>query len=326
MSEHHETVPGIEDASPAARTLRQPSRGTLEIARDIKDRVGKRTTAPVRVAFIGARDARRDDSAPPMARILRGGRGGDVRLKLELSFLWFAVSPPHDLAYPARAWALLLGLDGPEGKGVRRVRQGIAALRDAGLVAVEPMPGRPGRIFLLDESGSTERYTLPGGEYSKVRGSDEAWRHRYVQLPDTLWTNGWIATLSGASIAMLLVLFAELGGRAPGTTDVWFSPRVALDTYGLSEDTRSKGLRELRAAGIVSARRKAVARSGLDFRRVRNTYRLNLARLSDAAEVPENPDPDPPLTVSEAAVDDLFNSLVGTRVKARKLGPDSLGT
>jgi len=37
------------------------------------------------------------------------------------------------------------------------------------------------------------------------------WRHRHIELPDTLWTNGWIATLSGAALAMLLVLIRRAG-------------------------------------------------------------------------------------------------------------------
>jgi len=61
---------------------------------------------------------------------------------------------------------------------------------------------------------------------------------------------------------------------------------------------------------------------GLDFRRVRNTYRLNIARLSDVAAVPENPDPDPPMTVSDAAADDLLNGLLSSHIKARRLGPN----
>lgn len=298
------------ESTPEVVAVKRPSDASLKIAHAIRDRLGRRSSAPVRVAFIGARDTVLPEGAvPPMARILRGGRGGDVRLKLELSFLWFAASPPHDLAYPARAWALLIGLEDPEGKGARRVRQAISALSLADLVVMRSIPGRPNRIYLLDESGSGAGYSLPGGEYSKVRGSSEAWRHRYIQLPDTLWTNGWISALSGAALGMLLILFAELGQGDAAKTDLWFSPRVADETFGLSEDTRSKGLRELRAAGLISARRKAVSRDQLDFRRLRNTYRLTLERFSDVAEVPVDPDPTPPIAPSVATEMDMFAAL-----------------
>jgi hypothetical protein len=32
---------------------------------------------------------------------------------------------PHDLAYPARAWATLLGLPDPAGRGARRINEAI---------------------------------------------------------------------------------------------------------------------------------------------------------------------------------------------------------
>lgn len=290
--------------------VRTPDHGALELARLIKDRLGKRTSAPVRVAFIGANDSKRDVGAiTPLAQILRGGRGGEIRLKLELSFLWFAVNPPHDLAYPARVWATLLGLEDPEGRGARRVRQGISALEQASLIEVRTHPGEPSRITLLDEGGFGTAYTLPGDAYNRARGSGQEWRHRYIQLPDTLWTNGWMATLSGAALAMLLVLFAELGQRNAATTDLWFSPSQALKVYGLSEDTRSKGLRELRAAELVTARKRAASRDALDFRRLRNTYRLNLEKLNEEAVVYVNVNPPRPLTPSQVKSENLLQEM-----------------
>lgn len=303
-----------ESGGPAHPRSRTPSLDTLGVAQAIKDRLGRRESAPVRVAFVGAHeDDRAPGEVPPLARLLRGGRGGEVRLKLELSFLWFAASPPHDLMYPARAWAILLGLEDPSGRGTRRVRQAINSLADAGLVLVEPHPGQPSRIYLLDETGSEEPYLLPGAAYSKARGSGREWRHRYIQLPDSLWTNGWLATLSGAALAMLLVLFVELGQDDPTTKDLWFSPSRAEKLYGLSEDTRSKGLRELRAADLVTARRRSASRDALDFKRVRNTYRLRLNRLDELAEVPIASEPPRPLTTSEAQLEDLVEGRKTTR-------------
>jgi len=296
-----------EFAPPTTPSIRTPTHETLEVARAIKARLGKRDQAPVRVAFIGANDSGRTEGQdPPLARVLRGGRGGEVRLKLELSFLWFAVNPPHDLTYPARVWALLIGLEDPEGRGTRRVRQAIAALANAKLIDVSDRPGQPNRITLLDEGGEGAPYRLPGAAYNAARGSGEQWRHRYIQLPDTLWTNGWMAALSGAALAMLLVLFAELGRKDPEVTDLWFSPSRASKVYGISEDTRSKGLRELRAAGLVSARRRAASRDVLDFKRVRNTYRLEMKRFDDEAAVPVGINPPKPLTPSQVQAERLL--------------------
>lgn len=288
---------------PAART---PDPTSLEVAAAIKSRLGRRKTAPVRVAFVRRQDG--SGARPPLAKLMSVGRGNDVRLKLQLSFLWFAASPPHDLTYPARAWATLLGLDDPDTNGARRVRQGITALREAGLVEVAARQGQPSTIYLLEESGSGDAYSLPGDAYNRLRNTPDGWRHQYFQVPDALWTSGWLSVLSGAALAMLLVLMAEQGPRS-SDVDLWFSPRVARERYGLSDETRSKGLRELRAAGLITARRKAAQRDALDFRRVRNTYRIVNARFDDLAEVPEVIDPPAPATSQEASMAEMIASL-----------------
>lgn len=290
--------------------VRRPSSEVLAVASLIKGRLGRRTSAPVRVAFVGViEDDRPAGTVPPLAQLLRGGRGGEVRLKLELSFLWFAANPPHDLTYPARMWATLLGLEDPEGRGTRRVRQAVLALHKLGLITLDPRPGQPNRLVLLNEGRPGTAYELPGSAYNRARASGQEWRHRYVQLPDTLWINGWLATLSGAAVAMLLVLYVELGRRDPDTTDLWFSPSQALKLYGLSEDTRSKGLRELRAAGLITARKRSASRDVLDFRRLRNTYRINTAQLDKEAAVSTRPNPEPPMRASQAAFEAFFDPL-----------------
>lgn len=298
-------------SSPTRVTVWTPSVESLEVARAIKARMGKRDHAPIRTTFIGsyALSQDRPGGVPPMARILRGGRGGEVRLKLELSFLWFAVNPPHDLTFPSRVWATLIGLDDPEGRGTRRVRQAITALAAENLIRVVGQAGRPNKIFLLDEGGNDNSYVLPGEAYNKSKGSGQEWRHRYIQIPDTLWTNGWVATLSGAALAMLLVLFAELGQKDPSKTDIWFSPAQAKKIYGLSEDTRSKGLRELRGAGIITARKRSVSKDVLDFRRLRNMYRVELEKFGDMAEVISGVVPPRPLTPSEVASENFVSML-----------------
>lgn len=283
----------------------QPSEAAIEIARSFEDRLksrtpgNRRTHAPVRLRFV----QRADPGEPtPLARALRGGRGGAVRFKLELSFLWVAAKPPHDLAYPARAWATLLGLPDPAGRGARRVNEAISWLEQNGLIEVETRSGVPNVITLLSEAGNGEAYELPGAAYSRLRNksSEVADQHRYLQIPNAFWTNGWIGVLSGAAVAMLLVLYAELGNkRNPETTDLWLSPNQADLRYGLSEDTRSKGLRELQAAGIVSVRRQTVASNTFDFQRRRNVYRLHPQRLREQAESPSQPRPRKPLPIPD---------------------------
>ncbi|BCW12858.1 hypothetical protein NtRootA2_41400 (plasmid) [Arthrobacter sp. NtRootA2] len=305
--------------APTGMQILRPDPGSLEVAHAIKNRMGKRTFAPVRATFVGSHASSEDrgpeGGVPPMAKILRGGRGGEVRLKLELSFLWFAANPPHDLTFPARVWATLIGLADPEGRGTRRVRQANTALAAENLIKVEGQAGRPNKIFLLEESGTYKPYVLPGEAYNKSKGSGQEWRHRYIQIPDTLWTNGWISILSGAALAMLLVLFAELGQKDASKTDLWFSPDWAKKIYGLSEDTRSKGLRELRTAEIITARKRSASRDVLDFRRLRNTYRLDLERFNDPAELRLGEAPPAPLHPNEVSLEGFHTLLQSTSKK-----------
>jgi hypothetical protein len=96
--------------------------------------------------------------------------------------------------------------------------------------------------------------------------------------------NGWISLLSGAATAMLLVLY-RLQADSPDGTRLWFGGRDASLRFDLSEDTRSKGLRELTMAGLVVVKRQAVDPASFETERVRNVYELQRARLGKPARV-----------------------------------------
>jgi hypothetical protein len=231
----------------------------------------------------------------PLAKMLRGGRGGQVRLKLYLSILWLAAAPPHDVAYPARAWASLLDLEDPSGRGARRINDAIAWLEANSFVTVEDQPGHPNRVTLLNElgknpdTGRSRRYTIPGAAYNKLAAKaaepEKLRLHRYIKIDARFWTSGWMACLSGAAVSMYLVLLAEQGLRGEGA-ELWFSPDAAIKRYSLSDDTRSKGLNELRRAGLINTLRRPVATDIFDVQRFRNVYILNPERLAQPAELP----------------------------------------
>lgn len=264
----------------------QPSTASVDAARTVERRLGARVQAPVRRSFVER--ATPADPPPPLARLLRGGRGGAVRLKLELSFLWFAAKAPYQLSYPARAWATLLDLPDPSGKGSRRISDAVVWLEQQDFISVADQPGRPNEITLLLETGNGDAYEPPGQAYNRLRDDAAAAEaHRYLQVPNSFWTSGWLQVLSGSAVAMFLVLVTELGRRDPGETDLWFSPQQADMRFALSEDTRTKGLRELRAAGLITAKRRSISPDTFDFRRLRNVYRLDWAELERPASVPE---------------------------------------
>jgi hypothetical protein len=267
-----------------ASAAKVPSPDALAASAAVAARVRNRE-AQVRRVFI----ERKDVTAPtPLVRMLRGGRGGSVRLRLYLSLLWFAANPPYDVTYPARAWAQLLDLRDYENAGARRITDAFTWLAKEGFVEVDPRPGLPSMITVLNESGTKAPYSIPGAMWRTLAADAapaERDAHRYVRLPATFWTSGWIAVLSAPAIAMYLVLLAELAGDDPAKRRLWLSPREADLRYGISEDTRSTGLRELVDAGLVRVERQTVNPDAFDFRRMRNVYRLRPARLEKPAHL-----------------------------------------
>jgi hypothetical protein len=210
-----------------------------------------------------------------MTKLLRGGRGGDVRLKLYLSILWFAGGFPYDVTYPARAWAGLLDLPDPGGNGARRITDGLR---------VERRPGFPARVFLLSDSGTGEDYRPPGDVVEEMQAADhppnaDYRRNTWVVLPATFWTKGWLVVLPGVAIAMWLALLSELGGDRPGAVALWFSPFQAKERFGLSEDSRSAGFNALEQYGLVTSSRRSINPDVWDFRRMRKVYRMRPTRL-----------------------------------------------
>jgi hypothetical protein len=205
----------------------------------------------------------------PLARLLRGGQGGEVRLKLYLCLSLLATASPYDIRDPIRAgwWAAALGLPDPDGKGARRISNALDWLDANDYITLQRRPGRPSTVTLLDPRGG-------GGPYV---GVDKA--RRWVRAPLALWEREWIVDLSGSALALLLVLMELQGGAV--------RPRY-LETgrhvqYGLSEDTWTRAARELRDCGLLTVGQVVTGRN-LDMRRTRNTYWLAV----DALEAERN--------------------------------------
>ena len=230
-----------------------------------------------KVRFSFLRNDEGSRGTPPLALVLRGGRGGEVRLKLLLGLIWAAGGSRKGddrhmtNAYPASAWATLLDLPDPEGNGQRRIRDATQWLEAHKFIRAHREPGKPTVLQILREDGSGKDYTDPADDISKIKDESKKWQEFYVALPDTFWTDGWAVTLSGRALAILLVLGQVTYTK---TQRGYVSPRKARERYDLSEDTWSRGVAELKAHGIVEVFRRPVQENVFELRRLRNEYRL----------------------------------------------------
>lgn len=218
------------------------------------------------------------DELPTLAHLIRGGRGGEVRLKLYLSILWVGASYPHDVTFPARTWAELLGLPSPTSHGARRVREAIDFLVESSLLAETRRPGLPTELTLLREDRSGNKYTVPGAASAQAKARGRGLEsHRYVRLSSAFWSRGWIAVLTVPGLVALLTLLVEQ--RGPEPSPVWLAPDVAVDRYAISNQTRYRGLKELQQYGLVS-RHVLPLQGNYEAVRRRHAYLLDLSNLN----------------------------------------------
>ncbi|MGY0388273.1 hypothetical protein ACWZJV_14995 [Nocardioides sp. WG-D5] len=255
---------------------------SLDTAKGLERDSGRRKEIPVRRSFV-----RGDDGDPsPMARLVsRGGRGGEVPLKLYLALIWRCSAKPFQTSILARNWATLLGLDDPNGLGARRVTNALKVLERERLVQLQPRRGDSTIITLLNESGRGERYSLPSTAAARAPGEQQLAANLYFKIPLELWTEGYIQSMSTAAVAMLLVL---LDSRNIDGRRTWWSTTRFPELFSLSTSIRTKGTTELINFGLLSVRKELVADTpqfsfGRD--RVRNTYALRgAARPEDMRE------------------------------------------
>jgi len=239
-----------------------PSDDVLRMLRSLLTRSRRHSGVPLSESFIRRENA--SAAPPPLAQLLRGGQGGEVRLKLYLTMSLLAVSPPYDIRpIPARSWAAALGLDDPGRNGARRVSDAIDWLAEHKFLVAERRQGTPGTVRLLRQDGTGGPYTRP----SPVG--------RYVRLPLGLWQDGWIVRLPGTALALLIVLLDLQGGRAGPQ---WISPEQARRRYDLSPDTWTKGIKELKALELITVSRRPQG-DIFDYQRMRNTYWVHEDKL-----------------------------------------------
>lgn len=234
-----------------------PSLDSVKATLYAEQTIARQAAAPIRLAFM---IDEHNTGLPPVVRLLRGGRGGEVRLKLFLSMLWLAPRRTRrEMPFRSSFWAELLDLDDPSGRGARRIGEAISWLEQQHFISAIRRPGYAPQVTLLDERGGGVKYEHPPGSY--------------IKLPAEFWTRRWIQDLSGAALALFLVVLAELYRYGPRLS-FWVAPKVARAAYGLSADTWTKASGELSDLGLVHIGRAKLRGAHVDILKKRNTYRL----------------------------------------------------
>lgn len=271
------------------------SKVSLDRADEIEDWAGRRVTAPVRKWFV-----RSLNGEAPMLSVLYsgpggGGRSGYVSIKVLLSLLWKTSKPPFQTVMTAPALAELIDLPDPRGNGARRVRDSLKALAAANLIRLVPRPGTSPLIQLMNETGNGEEYSLPSTSYvqsqlKKPNKDPVTDPNLYFQLPAELWTEGFMQTLKGPGLVMLLILLAEQANKNP----VWFSGTEFIDRYRISPSTRTKGTKELVDLGLLTLTSVPLPETwgGSTFEQQRRRYAYKLKGVINQlpnGEVPTTP-------------------------------------
>lgn len=200
-------------------------------------------------------------SRPPLARLIQGGRGGEVRLKLFLCMTMMATRAPHDInrSLTPQGWARMLALPVEDG-AARRVSSNLKWLHDERFIILERRAGNTPKIQLLDPAL---------GEPASRPSS------HFVSVPLDLWNQGWILELSATDLTLLLVLLDLCGGA----TGPRYVTRFRRESYGLSPDTWTRARKKLEKLDLLSVGRTPQG-DDYDPERWRNTYWISRDVLS----------------------------------------------
>lgn len=183
--------------------------------------------------FVQKRTAGGRPGPGPLASFVRShhNRGLDQYLLFHAA----ASGEKFGVTRPAKVWARALGF-GATPSALSAVSKNWAWLEREQLIA-RSRRGRMSLITLLKEDGSGSQYLHPG----KAGG--------YFQIPYEYWFDGWHVRLDLPTKAVLLI--------ALSLRDDFILPLEHADAwYGLSSATIGRGLRTLRARGLLRVRRE----------------------------------------------------------------------
>ncbi len=228
---------------------------------EFSKKVNNRAARP-RKGFIASFDLSGDTTnETPLYKIMSTRKGAALRLKLYLTIILIGVGKPHSVSAPSSTYSRLFGL--PDVSGPRAVNDALRWLAKSDLIKLDTAKGVPRTATLLSDLGTGGDYTLPVGTRNKAWTAES-----YFHVPSALWTEGWMATLNSAELAMLLVVLTELRGKTE--MEIYFGPSEFKNRYGLSESLRHRGTKGLITLGLVTKRTGTARRTPLEVERKRS--------------------------------------------------------
>ena len=252
----------VSTVQTSRRFLVSPSEPRTDALRMLAEAAARSKRKNVAYAREFVRDSSMALPATPLVRLIQGGRGGAVRLRLYLLLTMIATQHPFDIRNPRTtrtiARTLCLSRTGP-----RLVKDNLRWLEKNGFIAQTPRPGQTASIQLLDplRSGAV----MP----------DPRSNRPYLTIPIGFWSQGWLLALSPVADVVLFALGEALGGAK--------GPRYLTPTrrasYHMSHDTWTKGEAELADHGLLSVDR-TLRGDDWDHWRLRNVYQLDLGLLA----------------------------------------------
>jgi hypothetical protein len=169
---------------------------------------------------------------------------------------------PHTTDFTYEQWATLLGRsEAGDVAASAAVRRAMVTLAREGLVLADLFQGSKTRLQLGLESGTPgqfKTYRKPAREKPKVGAFDDA--DVWMLLPPELWTNGWIAALSGRALITYLVIARQSEIQKPA----FLTDEVRIKHFGIAdEEVIGEGAAELDFYEII--RRRAGRYARLEF-------------------------------------------------------------
>jgi hypothetical protein len=228
----------------------------------------KRSNAAFSRSFVAALDpAPKGTSSTPLSRLIQGGRGGEVRLKLYLLLTMMATRAPFDIKQLRTPQTLARTLELPKGTGPRRITSNLNWLATNKYISIERDPSVRTSVQLLDPVGNGN--PLPDARKIKP----------YMTIPIEFWSSGWLLDLSPTAIAVLFALADRLGG----SDKALYLLRDRRASYGFSHDTWTRGTAELENHGLLILKRVPQG-NDFDYTRMRTAYWIEWKRLNTPSE------------------------------------------